>query len=86
MVEKVGGILRVLHEALHSVLREELAIRLGYPPKDFRVELPRGRRCEEVHLAVEGIEYLVQTGGYIPSSGSFVQRESRCYEKLLERK
>jgi len=69
VVEKVSGVLRVLHEALHSVFREELAIRLGYPPKDFRVEFPRGRGGEEVHLTVEGIEYLVQTGGNIPPSG-----------------
>lgn len=62
-VSRVGG---VLDESLDCILREELSIRLGNAPGELGVEETRGGGGEEVDLAVEGIEDLVQPGGDVP--------------------
>ena len=66
MVKEVSGVLRILHESLYGIFREELAIWFGDPPKNLCVELPGRRRREEVDLTVERIENLVQPSRYVP--------------------
>ena len=68
-MRRVGG---VLDESLDSILREELAIRLGNTPGKLCIEETRRRGGEEVDLAVEGIKDLVQPSGDVPFSRPYL--------------
>ena len=60
VIDEMCGVFGVLDESLYGIFGEELSIGLGDPPEELCVELAGGRGSEEVHLAVEYIEDLVQ--------------------------
>lgn len=66
MVNQVSWILGILDKSLNSIFGEELSIGLVDSPVQLCVELARGRRGEEVDLAVECVEDRVQTSGDVP--------------------
>mmetsp|Transcript_15942 Transcript_15942/g.30435 ORF Transcript_15942/g.30435 Transcript_15942/m.30435 type:complete len:463 (+) Transcript_15942:127-1515(+) len=68
VIDHMSRILRILHELLQRIPREELPIRLLNPPIQLPEELSLLRLGKEVHLTRKGIEQLILSGGDVPPS------------------
>mmetsp|Transcript_51245 Transcript_51245/g.87842 ORF Transcript_51245/g.87842 Transcript_51245/m.87842 type:complete len:368 (+) Transcript_51245:125-1228(+) len=66
VVEEDPLLLLVLDKPLHSVALQKLTVGLDHPPVQFCIEQPGLGRLEEMNLARESVEDLVEPRGNVP--------------------